>query len=181
MTKFGRVASDVFRVCFVNCSLSLSLSLSLSYFGFRVLGFKVYFGSFIDANKFELKLPLFFFFLHTSSRWAYAMNFHPLRGALQCLFVHLQASYKTFHQQTRELQEGYDATTVEPQHSRLCLVTSLTVLESNRCSHASNMLESNRCSHTHPPQLFMVTCPLTGYLVHYYYYNSLWICLPLLS
>ncbi len=39
----------------MKCSLSLSLSLSLSYFGFRVLGFRAYFGCFIDANKFELK------------------------------------------------------------------------------------------------------------------------------
>jgi hypothetical protein len=71
---------------------------------FRVLGFKVYFGCFIDANKFELKLPTFFFFLHTSSRWAYAMNFHPLRGALDVylfiyklvtrLFINRQESYK---------------------------------------------------------------------------------------
>jgi hypothetical protein len=49
MSKFGRGASDMFRVCFVNYSLSLS------HFGFRVLGFRVYFGCFIDANKFELK------------------------------------------------------------------------------------------------------------------------------
>jgi hypothetical protein len=34
---------------------------------------------------------------------------------------------------------------------------------------------------TQTPQLFMVTCPFTGYLVHYYYYYCLWICLPLLS
>jgi hypothetical protein len=31
MTKFGRGASDVFRVCFVKCSLSLSLSLGLGF------------------------------------------------------------------------------------------------------------------------------------------------------
>jgi hypothetical protein len=55
-----------------------------------------------------------------------------------CLFSIYKLVTGLFINRQESLQERYDATTLEPQHSRLCLVTNLTVLEeSNRYSHAS--------------------------------------------